>query len=175
MTIWIKKNKKQVILRGSSIIFLSLFLLFGCRTIKYVPIVQRHDSIVEKTVRDTVLKYLPQKQSAIAVNKSHLETDLAISNASIDSLGLLHHSIENKGTIPGKVISDKTTVHDSIPVPYKVEVPGKPEKVKVIVYVHGFIWWVGLIVLISGGLFGLYKLLTKTPVISIIKKFLKPI
>jgi len=173
MTIWIKKNKKQVILRGSSIILLSLFLLFGCRTIKYVPIVQRHDSIVEKTVRDTVLKYLPQKQSVIAVKKSHLETDLAISNASIDSLGLLHHSIENKGTIPGKIIHDKTTVHDSIPVPYKVEVPGKPKIVNV--PVHDFIWWIGLIVLISGGLFGLYKLLTKTPVISIIKKFLKPI
>lgn len=167
------QNKFRIYLVAFFVALIAICALVGCKPvekIKYIPVVVRHDSIVEKTVRDTVLKYLPQKQSVIAVKNSHLETDLAISNASIDSLGFLHHSIENKGTIPGKVVDTKTAIHDSIPVPYPVEVPGEKVEVSVEVPVHDFIWWIGLIVLLSGIGYGLYKLVTWSPVNSFIKR-----
>jgi len=92
---------------------LAIILLFGCKPIHDTQYIDRwHDSIVRITVKDTVVKYLPQKQSVIAVKYSFLTTDLAFSYASIDSLGLLHHSIENKGFIPAKVSTIETKVHD---------------------------------------------------------------
>lgn len=189
MTILNKKNKKPAkLLRVRTALISSLTLLAfiycilgmmfctGCKTkevIRYVPLIQKHDSIVYQTKHDTLLKYLPQKQSVIAVKNSHLETDLAISTACIDSLGLLHHTIENKGVIPGKVIDTKTTVHDSIPVPYPVNVPGKEVKVEVEVPVHDWIWYVGFITIILGIGYRLFRI-WKIPFVStLIKRLLK--
>lgn len=177
-----KKNNENtlfiLIVRISIVLVLiaACIMMDSCKSkeiIRYVPVIQKHDSIVYQTKHDTLLNYLPQKQSVITPNSSHLETDLAFSNASIDSKGLLHHSIENKGLIPGKVIDTKTTVHDSIPIPYPVNVPGKDVEVPVNVPVHDFIWWIGLIVFIGGIGFGLYKLFTKTKLGILIKTIFK--
>lgn len=50
-------------------------------------------------VIDTVLVFIPaESHSTIGEQNSHLETSVATSDAFVDSLGRLHHSIENKDT-----------------------------------------------------------------------------
>lgn len=86
-------------------LFLATLFLSGCKTrevIKYVNTESVRDSLVYLTVKDTLIKYLPQKNEVFGVKKSHLKTDLAFSYAEVDSCGLLYHSIENFGTIPSK-------------------------------------------------------------------------
>ena len=97
------KNMKKLILS----LFAALLFLSGCKTkevIKYVNTESVRDSIVTVTVRDTMLKYLPQENAVFGVKKSYLKTDLAWSVATLDSCGLLNHSIQNFGSIPAKVI-----------------------------------------------------------------------
>lgn len=59
---------------------------------------------------DTVYVELPKQSEMVAVKdtSSHLENDLAVSDASIDELGFLHHSLKTKprGRLP--VPSKKT-------------------------------------------------------------------
>lgn len=59
---------------------------------------------------DTVYVELPKQSEKVAVKdtSSHLENDLAVSDASIDALGFLHHSLKTKsrGRLP--VPSKKT-------------------------------------------------------------------
>jgi len=109
----------------------ALLLLGGCRTTpEYIPVPYpvpvRYDSIVTKIVRDTVLTYPKQENKVVTSDSSYLKTDLAFSSAKIDSTGKLHHSIENFGFVPGKVIETDTDVKkDSliikeVPVPYEV-------------------------------------------------------
>lgn len=156
------------------LLFMLALSLTGCRTnTVYVPIKVRHDSIVEKTIHDTLLRYLPQKQSVIAKGKSYLKTDLAFSNAWVDSAGL-HHDIENFGTVPGKVIHDKTVVHDSVQVPFPVT-KWKDRKITITKYVykHDFIWWFGLISLAVITLYVIYRLSPKKWLLNIISKLFK--
>lgn len=117
----------------------------SCRVRKeYIPVPVVRDSIVERTVRDTF--YVPgeQRQSVVAVDSSHLETDYSFSDASIDSIGRLHHSIQNKTKIPAKIHYEKIVVHDSVSVPYPVK--GDPYPVEKIITkkVRGFFWYSGL-------------------------------
>lgn len=53
---------------------------------------------------DTVYVELPKQSEMVAVKdtSSHLENDLAVSDASIDALGFLHHSLKTKprGRLP---------------------------------------------------------------------------
>lgn len=125
-----------------------LIALNSCKpkeVIRYVNIPVRHDSIIERTVKDTVIHYAEQKQQVVTVRKSHLETDLALSDALIDSAGLLHHSIANKQLIPAKIKIEKVTVRDSVNVPYPVK--GDPYPVIEVkkVNVYGFFWWSGMV------------------------------
>lgn len=59
---------------------------------------------------DTVYVELPKQSEMVAVKdtSSHLENDLAVSDASIDALGFLHHSLKTKprGRLP---VSSKNT------------------------------------------------------------------
>lgn len=60
--------------------------------------------------------------------KSHLETSVAVSDAEIDSLGMLHHTLNNKkDSIKTKIqYVDKIVYRDSIEVqevPVEVKVP----------------------------------------------------
>lgn len=82
-------------------------------------------------VTDTVLVSVPSQEASNTTKESssHLETEFAESDASVDSTGTLHHTLKNKkGKVP---VPTKTPVHskDSIvyrekevPVPYPVEV-----------------------------------------------------
>ena len=105
--------------------------LTGCATPKYLPssdirIVSK-DSLVINTKLVSVA--IPnESHSIIAKKKSHLETSVATSDAEIDSLGLLHHTLVNKkDSIKTKIqYIDRISYRDSIEikeVPIEVEVP----------------------------------------------------
>lgn len=75
-----------------------------------------------------------ESHSIITKSKSHLETSVATSDAEIDSLGLLHHTLVNKkDSIRTKIqYVDKIVYRDSIevqevPVEVKVPVPYIPK------------------------------------------------
>ena len=86
----------------------------------------RVDSVITRI--DTVYAELPKETvQVIRLDSSYLETSLAESWASVDSLGLLHHTLNNKETVlPIKtVVQDKISYRDSIQVK---EVPVEVEK-----------------------------------------------
>ena len=106
-------------------------LLTGCSTPKYLPssnirIVSK-DSLVIHTELISVALPL-ESHSIITKKKSHLETSVATSDAEIDSLGLLHHTLTNKKDSLKREIQyvDKIVFKDSIitkEVPVEVKVP----------------------------------------------------
>ncbi len=87
-------------------------------------------------IHDTVPVYIPvEKQTSVGMDSSHLETDFATSDAFVDSLGRLHHTLENKSRqidVPvsgGALVSDTNhyeshTEEDTVrvPEPYPVYV-----------------------------------------------------
>lgn len=83
--------------------------------------------------KDTVTIEVPvEVHTNVAEQYSYLETSVASSTASVDSLGLLHHQLQNKQTSLKKEIQyiDRyvETVRDSVvrvEVPVEVEVPVK--------------------------------------------------
>ena len=112
-------------------------LLIGCSTPKYlassnIKIVSK-DSLVVHT--ELVSAAIPnESHSIITKSKSHLETSVAESDAEIDSLGLLHHTLTNKkDSLKSKIqYIDKIVYRDSIvtkevPVPVEVKVPYVPK------------------------------------------------
>lgn len=105
----------------------------GCR-IQYipVPVETKVDSIyVEKIVErvDTLKIEIPSETIyVVKKDSSHLETSVAISEAVVDSSGLLHHKLENKKTSLGKevvykdrIIEKEKIVEKEVPVVQKVE------------------------------------------------------
>lgn len=105
--------------------------LIGCSTPKYLPSsnirIIAKDSLVIHT--DLVSVALPlESHSIITKKKSHLETSVATSDAEIDSLGLLHHTLVNKKDSLKREIQyiDKIVYRDSVEVrevPVEVKVP----------------------------------------------------
>ena len=91
------------------------------------------DSLIVRT--ELVSVALPlESHSIITKSKSHLETSLAESDAEIDSLGLLHHTLVNKkDSIKTKIqYIDRISYRDSVdvrevPVEVKVPVPYIPK------------------------------------------------
>ena len=106
-------------------------LISGCSSPRYLPssnmrIVSK-DSLVIHTELISVALPL-ESHSIITKKKSHLETSVAVSDASIDSLGLLHHTLVNKKDSLKREIKyvDKIVYRDSITtkeVPVEVPVP----------------------------------------------------
>lgn len=106
--------------------------LTGCSTPKYlassnIKIVSK-DSLFVQTKLISVA--IPNESHSIVTptKKSHLETSVATSDASIDSLGMLHHTLVNKkDSIKTKIqYIDKISYRDSIEikeVPVEVKVP----------------------------------------------------
>ena len=105
--------------------------LTGCSAPKYLPssnikIISK-DSLIVRT--ELVSVAIPnESHSIITKSKSHLETSVATSDAEIDSLGLLHHTLVNKkDSIKTKIqYVDKIVYRDSIDVrevPVEVEKP----------------------------------------------------
>ena len=112
-------------------------LISGCSSPRYISssnmrIVSK-DSLIVRT--ELVSIALPlESHSIITKKKSHLETSLAESNAEIDSLGMLHHTLTNKkDSIKTKIqYVDRISYRDSIqikevPVEVKVPVPYIPK------------------------------------------------
>ena len=110
-------------------------LLIGCSTPKYLPssnikIVSK-DSLIVRT--ELVSAAIPlESHSIITKSKSHLETSVAESDAEIDSLGMLHHTLVNKkDSLKSKIqYIDKIVYRDSIEVkevPVEKPVPYVPK------------------------------------------------
>lgn len=106
-------------------------LISGCSSPRYISssntrIVSK-DSLVIHTELISVALPL-ESHSIITKSKSHLETSVATSDAEIDSLGLLHHTLANKKDSLKREIQyvDKIVYRDSIitkEVPVEVKVP----------------------------------------------------
>ena len=112
-------------------------LISGCSSPRYIPAsnikIISKDSLVVHT--ELVGVAIPlESHSIITKSKSHLETSVAESDAEIDSLGLLHHTLVNKkDSLKSKIqYVDKIVYRDSIetkevPVPVEVKVPYIPK------------------------------------------------
>ena len=119
-------------------IFLTIVILafYGCSTQKYLPAsnikIVSKDSLVVHTELVSVAIPLESHTIVTPTKKSHLETSVAESDAEIDSLGLLHHTLTNKkDSIKTKIqYVDKIVYRDSVDVrevPVEVEVPYVPK------------------------------------------------
>ena len=87
------------------ILLIISLLLSSCTVTKYVPVETIKEVSITNQVRDTVIIYKPSKDSISTQTKdtiSHLETSLAVSEASISD-GLLKHSIKNKDSLKVKI------------------------------------------------------------------------
>ena len=122
-------------------------LILGCSTPKLLPSTNvkiiAKDSLVVRTELISVAIPL-ESHSIITKSKSHLETSVAESDASIDSLGLLHHTLVNKkDTLKTKIqYVDKISYRDSIEireVPVEVEKP-VPYIPKFYQFTFAFFW-----------------------------------
>lgn len=92
------------------LIWAAVFLAVSCGTQRKVLDTETRDStrVVVRTERietiDTVFVEIPRQSEKVAVrdSSSHLENDVAVSDASVDSLGFLHHSLKTKprGRLP---------------------------------------------------------------------------
>lgn len=111
----------------------------GCSAPRHLPPVHTEvrDSVAVRYKDSTVVRYVdvevpvPAESSrAVAPDSSHLETSVAVSDASVDSLGRLHHNLENK---PAK-LSAKVSVKDEFH--HKLEISKTEEKDTVTVYVE---------------------------------------
>lgn len=126
------------------LLFLLMVFMVSCgtfRKVQYVPVGTKKDSVVvEKIVErtDTVKVEVPgEKVYVVAVDSSHLETTVAISDAKIDSTGILHHSLENKDVnlkkeivYKDKIIEKRVEVEKEVPVEVKVPVKYVPDYYK---------------------------------------------
>lgn len=131
------------------ILFLVMFMMVGCgicKRVQYVPVETKKDSVVvEKIVErtDTVEIEVPgESVYVIRQDSSYLETAVAISDAKIDSTGMLHHSLTNKDVnlkkeivYKDKIIEKRVEVEKEVPV--EVEVPVK--------YVPDYYKWINIL------------------------------
>ena len=108
-------------------------LISGCSSPRYIPSssnirIIAKDSLVVHTELVGVAIPLESHSIVTPTKKSHLETSVATSDAEIDSLGMLHHTLVNKkDSIKTKIqYIDKIVYRDSIQtkeVPVEVEKP----------------------------------------------------
>ena len=147
------------------ILFLVMFMMVGCgicKRVQYVPVETKKDSfVVEKIVErtDTVEIEVPgESVYVIRQDSSYLETAVAISDAKIDSTGMLHHSLTNKDVnlkkeivYKDKIIEKRVEVEKEVPV--EVEVPVK--------YVPDYYKWINILfwcMVGTGLIFVIFKL-----------------
>ena len=147
------------------ILFIVMFLMMGCsicHRVQYVPVETKIDSvIIEKIVERVDSVYIPVPGESVEVvrqDSRHLETSVAISDAKIDSNGVLHHTLKNKNTnlkkeivYKDKIIEKKVEVEKEVPV--EVEVPVK--------YVPDYYKWINILFWCMAGtgiIFVIFKL-----------------
>lgn len=137
------------------ILFILMFLVVGCgicRKVQYVPVETKTDSVyVEKLVKDTVSIEIPgDTVRVVAQDSSYLETKYSISEAVIDSVGRLHHSLINKDIkidkeIVYKEVEKRVEVEKEVPVEVEVPVKYVPDYYK---WINGIFWGlIGLFVI----------------------------
>jgi len=137
------------------ILFILMFLVVGCgicRKVQYVPVETKTDSVyVEKLVKDTVSIEIPgDTVRVVAQDSSYLETKYSISEAKIDSVGRLHHSLINKDIkidkeIVYKEVEKRVEVEKEVPVEVEVPVKYVPDYYK---WINGIFWGlIGLFVI----------------------------
>lgn len=151
----IMKRNIQILLSLSIV----AWAVAGCGAPRHLPNKTEVRDSVAITYRDsTIIRYVdvevpvPAENSyAVVPDSSHLETSVAVSEASVDSLGRLHHSLQNK---PVKLTA-RTEVTDR--VLEKIETNKSEEKNTVKVFVEkeltfwqtfrlkAFWWMAGLI------------------------------
>lgn len=129
------------------IFVLMMFLVVGCgicKKVQYVPIETTKDSIVvERLVRDTVRFEIPgDTVRVVAQDSSRLETKYSVSEAVIDSVGRLHHSLINKDIkiekeIVYKEIEKRVEVEKEVPVEVEIPVKYVPDYYK---WINGLFW-----------------------------------
>ena len=133
------------------ILFIVMFLMMGCsicHRVQYVPVETKIDSvIVEKIVERVYSVYFPvpsESSEVVREDSSHLETSVAISDAKIDSNGVLHHTLQNKNTslkkeivYKDKIIEKKVEVEKEVPVEVEVPVKYVPDYYK---WIHILFW-----------------------------------
>ena len=107
-------------------------LISGCSSPRYIPAsnikIVSKDSLIIRTELASVAIPLESHTIVTPTKKSHLETSVAESDAEIDSLGMLHHTLVNKkDSIKTKIqYIDRISYRDSIEikeVPVEVEKP----------------------------------------------------
>ena len=106
-------------------------LISGCSAPRLLPssnikIISKDSLVVQTKLLSVAIPN--ESHSIITKKKSHLETSVATSDAEIDSLGMLHHTLNNKkDSIKTKIqYIDKIVYRDSIErreVPVEVEKP----------------------------------------------------
>lgn len=137
------------------ILFILMFLVVGCgicKKVQYVPVETKTDSVyVEKLVKDTVSIEIPgDTVRVVAQDSSYLETKYSISEAKIDSVGRLYHSLINKDIkidkeIVYKEVEKRVEVEKEVPVEVEVPVKYVPDYYK---WINGIFWGlIGLFVI----------------------------
>ena len=133
------------------LLFLLMVIMVSCgvcKRVQYVPVEISKDSvIIEKIVEriDTVRIKIPgERVYVIRQDSSHLETAVAISDAKIDSVGMLRHSLVNKDVelkkeivYKDRVIEKRVEVEKEVPVEVKVPVKYVPNYYK---WIHNLFW-----------------------------------
>ena len=111
-------------------------LISGCSSPRYIPAssikIVSKDSLIVRTELVGVAIPIENHSIVTPTKKSHLETSVAESDAEIDSLGMLHHTLTNKkDSIKTKIqYIDKIVYRDSIQtkeVPVEKPVPYVPK------------------------------------------------
>lgn len=143
--------------------FLVMFLVVGCgicRKVQYVPVETKTDSVyIETLVRDTVSIEIPgDTVRVVAQDSSRLETKYSVSEAVIDSVGRLHHSLINKDIkikkeIVYKEIEKRVEVEKEVPVEVEIPVKYIPDYYK---WINGLFW--GLVIFILVILYFKFKI-----------------
>ena len=143
------------------LLFLLMVIMVSCGVCRrqYVDVPVKVDSVyIERIVEriDTVRIKIPgEKIYVIKEDSSHLETAVAVSDAKIDSTGILHHSLENKDVelkkeivYKDKIIEKRVEVEKKIPVEMPVQVKYIPDYYKWINIIFWCLVGIGLIFVI---------------------------
>ena len=142
------------------LLFLLMVIMVSCGVGRqHIQVPVKVDSVyIERVVEriDTVRIKIPgEKIYVIRQDSSHLETAVAISDAMIDSTGMLHHSLTNKDVelkkeivYKDRVIEKRVEVEKKVPVEVPVQVKYIPDYYKWINIIFWCIVGTGLIFVI---------------------------
>ena len=144
------------------LLFLLMVIMVSCGVCRrqYVDVPVKIDSVyIERVVEriDTVRIKIPgERVYVVRQDSSHIETAVAISDAMIDSVGMLHHSLTNKDVdlkkeivYKDRVIEKRVEVEKKVPV----EVPVK--------YIPDYYKWINIIfwcIVGTGLIFVIFKM-----------------